>query len=226
MGERIEVKRPDGKSCPAYLATPAQGDSAPGFVMIQEWWGLNDQIKGLADRLAGEGYRVLVPDLYRGRVTVDPDEATHLMTGLDFGDAASQDLRGAVQHLKRSSPKVAVGGFCLGGALTVIAAVHVPEVDAALCFYGIPPAPAADPAKVRVPFAGHFASRDDWCTPAAVDALEAGLARSGVAHEIHRYEAQHAFMNEKRPEVYDAACAELAWRRGLDFLARTVGTGR
>jgi len=222
MAELIEVKRPDGKTCPAYLAGAASG-SSPGFVMIQEWWGLNDQIEGLADRLATEGYRVLVPDLYRGKKTTSPDEAGQLMAGLDFADAAKQDVRGAVQHLKQTgSAKVAVGGFCLGGAVTVIAAVHVPEADAALCFYGIPPATVADPAQVRVPFQGHFAQHDDWCTPAAVDALEAGLAKSGVPCEVHRYDAQHAFMNASRPEVYDAAAAELAWRRGVEFLARAL----
>jgi len=215
MGTMIDVKRPDGKTCPAYLATPRQGDDAPAFVMIQEWWGLNDQMKGLADRLATEGFRVLVPDLYRGRVTVNPDEANHMMTGLDFAGATNQDIRGCAQRLKQTSKTVAVGGFCLGGALTVLAGVHVPEVDACACFYGIPPSEA-------VPFIGHFANRDDWCTPEAVDKLEAGLGRAGVEHEIYRYDAQHAFMNERRPEVYDRACAELAWRRTLDFLARTI----
>ena len=223
MGELIDVKRPDGNTCPAYLVNPKPGASAPGFVMIQEWWGLNDQIKGVAERLAGEGYRVLVPDLYRGKKAANADEAGQLMGGLDFLDAGTQDVRGCVQHLKQSSRKAAVGGFCLGGAVTVIAAVHVPEADAAVCFYGIPPVSAADPAKVRMPFQGHFASKDDWCTPAAVDALDAALKKGGVEHEIHRYEAHHAFLNEARPEVYDRACAELAWQRMKSFLAKTIG---
>jgi len=224
MGDTIYVTRPDGKTCPAYLAEPTTGAGAPGFVMIQEWWGLNEQMQGLAERLAAQGYRVLVPDLYRGKVTISPDEANHLMTGLDFLDAGTQDVRGCVQHLKQGSRKVAVGGFCMGGALTVIAAVHVPEVDAAVCYYGIPPAQAADPAKVRVPFQGHFANQDDWCTPAAVDALEAGLVKAGVLHEIYRYDAQHAFMNEARPEVYDADAAERAWQRTGDFLQRMLAS--
>jgi carboxymethylenebutenolidase len=222
MGELIEVKRPDGKTCPAYLVETKAGASAPGFVMIQEWWGLNDQIKGMAERLAGEGYRVLVPDLYRGKKASTPDEAGALMGALDFADAGAQDVRGCVQHLKKSSAKVAVGGFCLGGAVTVIAAVHVPEADASVCFYGIPPASVADPAQVQKPFQGHFASIDDWCTPAAVDALEKALAKSGTSFEIHRYQAHHAFMNEARPDVYDRACADLAWQRTKDFLARAL----
>lgn len=223
MGEMIEVKRPDGKTCPAYLATPSAGDSAPGFVMIQEWWGLNDQMKGLADRLAGEGYRVLVPDLYRGKLTSEMDEANHMMSNLNFPDAAEQDVRGCAQHLKQSSSKVAVGGFCMGGALTIIAAVKLEEVDAAACFYGIPPKEVADPKDVRVPFIGHFANQDDWCTPEAVNGLEASLKEGGADFALHRYDAQHAFMNEKRPEVYDEACASQAWARTLEFLRAKLG---
>src|SRR5258708_33058992 len=97
------------------------------------------------------------------------------MSGLDFPDAAHQDLRGAAQHLKSNSGKVAVMGFCMGGALTIAAAVHVPEAAAAVCFYGIPPKELADPARIKVPFQGHFANQDDWCTPAAVDGLEKAL---------------------------------------------------
>src|ERR1041385_7127764 len=113
MGKMIEYKRPDGKSVNGYLAEPAAGSKAPGMVVIQEWWGMNDQIKGVADKLAKAGYRALVPDLYRGKSTVDAKEAEHLMTGLNFGDAAGQDIRGAVQYLKQASPKVGVTGFCM-----------------------------------------------------------------------------------------------------------------
>src|SRR5262245_47444156 len=117
----INIKRPDGKECSGFYAEPAGGKTAPGIVVIQEWWGLNDQIKGVAGRLAAAGYRALVPDLYRGKVGLDKKEAEHLMSGLNFGDAAGQDIRGAVQYLKHDSPKVAVMGFCMGGALTVLA---------------------------------------------------------------------------------------------------------
>src|SRR3977135_1187172 len=126
MGKMIEFKRPDGKSVNGYLAEPKAGSKAPGMVVIQEWWGMNDQIKGVADKLAAAGYRALVPDLYRGKSTVEAKEAEHLMKGLNFGEAAGQDIRGAVQFLKKESPKVAVTGFCMGGALTVLSAVNVP----------------------------------------------------------------------------------------------------
>jgi carboxymethylenebutenolidase len=179
MGEMIQFKRPDGKTCPGYLATPKAGStSAPGFVVIQEWWGLNDQIKKTADLLAEAGYQALVPDLYRGRLTTAAEEANHFMASLNFLDAADQDIRGATQYLKQSSKKVAVGGFCMGGALTILSAVRVPEMDAGACFYGIPPADAADPKMIKIPLICHFAERDDWCTPAKVNDLEAVLKQS------------------------------------------------
>jgi len=151
MGEMIQFKRPDGKTCPGYVATPKVGVGAHGFVCIQEWWGLNEQIKKTADRFAEAGYRALVPDLYRGKVAKASDEASHMMANLDFPDAAEQDIRSAVQYLKQSSKKVAVGGFCMGGALTVLAAVRVPEMDAGACFYGLPELPADEVKKIRIP---------------------------------------------------------------------------
>lgn len=220
MGEIIQFKRPDGKICPGYLATPKTGSGAPGFVVIQEWWGLNDQIKETADRLAEAGYRALVPDLYRGRVATASDEASHLMTNLNFPDAAGEDIRGAVQYLKQSSRKVAVGGFCMGGALTLLAAVRVPEMDAGACFYGIPPLEASELQKIKIPLICHFANRDDWCTPAKVNEMEATLKRSKSQFEFYRYDAQHAFMNEARPQVYDPVSAKTAWERTLEFLKK------
>src|SRR5437016_7724328 len=210
MGTMIEFGRPDEGRTKGYLATAGQG--RPGIVVIQEWWGLNDQICGVADRFARAGYNALAPDLYKGRLTAAPDEANHLMSSLNFPDATHQDLRGAAQHLKGSSGKVAVMGFCMGGALTIAAAVHVPEAAAAVCFYGIPPKEFADPAKIKIPLQGHFANRDDWCTPAAVDELDTALARSGAPYEIHRYQAAHAFANG-RSAAYDLASAEESWNR-------------
>ena len=218
MGEMVQFKRPDGKSCPGYLATPKAGAGAPGFVCIQEWWGLNEQIKRTADRLADAGFRALVPDLYRGKVAKAADEANHMMKGLNFPDAAEQDVRGAVQCLKQSSKKVAVGGFCMGGALTILAAARVPEMDAGACFYGIPDLSATELKKIKIPLTCHFAKQDGWITPAKVTELEAVLKQSKSKFEIYSYDAQHAFMNELRPEVYDPSSAKLAWDRTLKFL--------
>jgi carboxymethylenebutenolidase len=217
MGQMIEFKCPNGSQAPGYLAEPGRKD-APGVVMIQEWWGLNPQIKGVADRFAQAGYRALVPDLYRGRVTGKADEASHMMDGLDFVGATHQDLRGAAQYLKAAGGKVAVMGFCMGGALTIMAAVHVPEVDAGVCYYGIPQAKHADPLKIRVPLQCHFANRDDWCTPAAVNALEEKLKAGKIRYELYRYPGAHGFFNETRAEVYDPKGAEESWERTLKFL--------
>lgn len=219
VGTHIQFARPDGGATDGYLAT--SGEGRPGIVVIQEWWGLNDQICGVADRFARAGYNALAPDLYKGRLTSEADEANHLMTGLNFPDATHQDLDGAVNYLKKKGDKVGVMGFCMGGALTIAVAAHVPNIAAAVCFYGIPSQEFADPTKIRVPFQGHFANKDDWCTPAKVDELEAALKQGGIRHEIHRYEAAHAFFNE-RSSGYDVASANLAWDRMAEFLKKSL----
>jgi carboxymethylenebutenolidase len=224
MGKTVSFKRPDGKSVNGYLAEPANAAKAPGVVVIQEWWGLNDQIKGVADKLAKAGYRALVPDLYRGKVTLEAKEAEHLMTNLNFGDAAGQDVRGAVQHLKSSgSPKVGVTGFCMGGALTLLSAVNVPEADAEVAWYGFPPLEYIDPKKIKAPLMGHYATEDAAFPIAKVDELEKKLRDAGVKFEFHRYKAKHAFANEEANSknlamlAYNPQAAELAWKRTMEF---------
>jgi carboxymethylenebutenolidase len=231
MGKLIDYKRPDRQSVNGYLAEPSANHNAPGVVVIQEWWGLNDQIKGVADKLAAAGYRALVPDLFRGKVALDAPEAEHLMNDLNFGDAAGQDVRGAVQYLKASgSTKVAVTGFCMGGALTLLAAVNAPELDAAVVWYGVPPLEYVDPTKIKAPLMGHFGTRDTVFPIEKVDELEKKLRQSAVAFEFFRYDAKHAFANEtadsKKLEFlqYDAKAAELAWRRTMEFLAKHLKT--
>jgi len=227
MGRTIEYKRPDGQGVSGYLAEPAEVVAAPGIVVIQEWWGLNDQIRGVADKLAAAGYRALVPDLYRGQVALGANEAQHLMEGLDFGVAAGQDLRGAVQYLKASgSARVGVTGFCMGGALTLLAAVNVPEADACVVWYGFPPLEYVDAAKIKAPLMGHWALEDTAFPIAKVAELEKKLDDAHVGYEFHRYQAKHAFANETADSKkldflkYDPAAAALAWQRTLEFLAR------
>lgn len=229
MGKMINYTRPDGQSVDGYLSEPPQGRNAPGVVVIQEWWGLNDQIKGVADKLAAAGYRALVPDLYRGKVALEAREAEHLMKGLNFGDAAAQDVRGAVQYLKASgSPKAAVTGFCMGGALTVLAAANVPELNAAVIWYGVPPLEYVDASKIKIPLLGHFAIHDTSFPIALVDGLEKKLQPAKVSFEFHRYDAKHAFANETADSKhldflkYNAKAAELAWSRTMEFLGRQL----
>ena len=229
MGKSINFKRPDGKDVAGYLAEPTTGSNAPGMVVIQEWWGLNDQIKGVADKMAAAGYRALVPDLYRGKVALAANEAEHLMNALDFGDAAGQDVRGALQYLKATgSAKAGVTGFCMGGALTMLAVANVPETDAGVAWYGYPPLEYIDASKIKVPVMGHWATEDAAFPIAKVDTLEKMLGDAKVKFEFHRYNAKHAFANETAdsknlPMIkYDPVAAELAWQRTMDFLGKHI----
>ena len=230
MGQHVQFNRPDGQSLTGYLAEPSNPTGAPAIVVIQEWWGLNDQIKGVADRLATAGYIALVPDLYRGKSTVEAEEAHHLMTGLNFGDAAAQDIRGAVQFLKTRADKVGVTGFCMGGALTLLTLSNVPEVDAGVVWYGCPPLEYIDASKIKVPVQGHFATQDQFFAIDTIDQLEKQLKAANVTTDFHRYLAHHAFANEtavgpkRLPATqYDPVWAQQAWDRTLRFLGRTLG---
>jgi len=224
----VSFTRPDGTAVNGYLADAGPG--RPGVVVIQEWWGLNDQIRGVADRLAAAGFTALVPDLYRGKSTVEAEEAHHLMSGLNFADAASQDIRGAVQHLKSRGNKVGVTGYCMGGALTVLSLTMVPEADAGVVWYGYPPLEFVDASQIKAPVIAHWATQDVPFPIAGVDALEEKLRAAGVAYTGHRYLAHHGFANETaqgpgRIEMtqYDAAWSQQAWDRTMAFFGRVLG---
>jgi len=227
---QITFKRPDGTDCSGFSVEPKAGAAAPGLVVIQEWWGLNDQIKGVAQRFADQGYRVLVPDLYRGKLGLDAKEAEHLMTNLNFADAAGQDIRGAVQHLKQTSAQVGITGFCMGGALTLLSAMFVPEADAAAAWYGFPPIEYIDAGKITMPLLGHFATDDQFFPIGNVDELEKKLKAAGARYTFHRYQAQHAFANEENvdkpmPIKYDQTAAETAWKRTFEFFDQHLAGG-
>lgn len=225
----IEYKRPDGQAVKGYLAEPADKTHAPGVVVIQEWWGLDSEVKAVADRLAKDGYRALVPDLYRGKLALEAKEAEHLMGDLNFGDAAGQDIRGAVQYLKATgSKKVVVTGFCMGGALTVLSACNVPELDGTVVWYGYPPLEYVDTTLITKPMMAHWATHDDFFTISGVDQLDAKLTEANIQHEFYRYDAKHAFANPKAdsrgmpPLQYDEASARLAWDRTMQFLKKNL----
>jgi carboxymethylenebutenolidase len=229
MGTMVEFKRPDGQAATGWLA---QAEHAlASVVVIQEWWGLNDQIRGVAERLASAGFSALVPDLYRGKSTVEAEEAHHLMSGLNFGDAASNDVRGAVQFLKArrvGSGKVGMTGYCMGGALTVLALTTVPEADVGVIWYGLPPLEYVDASKVGArPVLAHWATQDQAFSIDKVDALEAKLREARVNYEGHRYLAHHGFANEmavgpRRIPItqYDPVWAQQAWDRTMRFFGQ------
>ncbi|MFP3567386.1 dienelactone hydrolase family protein [Paraburkholderia sp. SIMBA_030] len=228
-GSMITFRRPDGQDIQGYLSKPQKLEGAPAIVVIQEWWGLNDQIRGVADRLAQSGYLALVPDLFRGKTTVEEAEAHHLLDGLDFGDAASQDIRGAVQYLKQHSERVGVTGYCMGGALTLLALCNIPEASAGVVWYGFPPLEYIDASKIKVPVLGHWATQDGFFPAETVDALEAKLTGANVDVEFHRYLAHHAFANETAVgpgriagTQFDPVWSQLAWDRTLTFFGREL----
>ncbi len=232
MGTTVSFRRPDGQAITGYLAETTRPIGAPAVVVIQEWWGLNDQIRGVADRLADAGYLALVPDLYRGKSTVDEEEANHLMTALNFGDAAAQDVRGAVQYLKTRAARVGCVGFCMGGALTLLAAANVPELDAAVTWYGCPPLEYLDASQIKIPLQGHWATQDAHFPPAQIDALAAKLTGAGVQFDFHHYLARHGFGNEQAvgpgriaSTQYDPVWAQRAWDRTFTFFGQHLRQG-
>jgi carboxymethylenebutenolidase len=223
MGERIRFTA-NGTTTPGYLARPKGG--GPGVIVIQEWWGLVPHIEQIADRFADAGFVALAPDLYHGESTKSPDQAGKMMMAMRV-DQAERDLAGAIDHLvaqpEVSTKKVGTVGFCMGGALSLFAASKNPEVGACVVFYGGHPHVKPDLAALQAPVLGFFAGKDGFVTPQAVKALDAELTRLGKRHEFHTYpEADHAFFNDHRPEVYDAAAAADAWGKLLAFFKREL----
>ncbi len=215
----------NGKTGSGYLAVPESG-SGPGVIVLQEWWGLVDHIKEVADRFAAEGCVALAPDMYHGETTTSPDDAGKLMMALDIG-RVEQDLRGAIDHLlgreEVSSARVGTVGFCMGGQLSLYAACENASVGACVVFYGIHPKVTPNLAALEAPVLGFFAEQDDFVPPAAARQLEADLQAAGKSADITIIDgADHAFFNDTRAEVYNAAHADTCWTRMLAFYREHV----
>lgn len=195
------------------LVAPDGGGKPPGVVVIQEWWGINDQIQAVAERYAAAGFVAVVPDLYHGKIAKDAEEAGAMMNALDFGKAV-QEIAGAVAFVReRSNGKVAVTGYCLGGALSFAAAVNIRGLAAVVPFYGLPG--DLDWSKIDAPVQAHFAQHDEWATVAGAQKIKDAVK---VPMELYTYDAQHAFANERRPEVHNADAAKQSWDRAVAFL--------
>ena len=230
MGEIIEYPS-NGSTGTGYLAVPAGGPTTgAGVVVLQEWWGLVDQIKRTCDRFAEAGFTALAPDLYHGTTVplTEPDEAGKEMMALKM-DNAAKDLSGAVDelNLRTGRSEVGVVGFCMGGGLALVLATQRPDaVKAVVPAYGLIPWPDARPdySKLSAAVLGHAAEEDDFFTPEAARQLEAQLKELGKDAEFHFYEgAGHAFFNEDRPEVYRPEAAALLWDRTVAFLRERLG---
>ncbi len=225
MYEPIKFPTKSGADAPGELVLPEGVERAPAVVLIQEWWGLNGQIRHVAARLAREGFLVAIPDLYHGRWTIDAAEAQKLMEGLDW-PRALEEIGGAAAFLAkhpRSNGHVGVVGFCLGGALSFAAATVLPELRAVVPYYGLAPSDKFDYGNVKAPILAHFASKDEWARPDLARTLTDEMHARGQSMELHVYEAGHAFAHESRKDVYVAECAALAWSRTTAFLHRHLG---
>ncbi|MBI4201981.1 MAG: dienelactone hydrolase family protein [Chloroflexi bacterium] len=219
----VEFKA-NGGTAQGYLAWPNRRGPAPGIVLIQEWWGLDDHIKDVARRFAAQGYAVLAPDLYHGQVTTEPSEAMKLTQSMDR-DRAMKELKGAVLFLKEqpfSTGKVGTIGYCMGGGLSLAAACANREVDACVVYYGGSPSPIDQVRNLNGPFLGIYAERDTRIT-GAVPALREALAQAGKTFETHVYQgADHAFFNDTRSEIYNPAASQDAWQKTLAFFATNL----
>ena len=213
------VKFPsNGGTTDAYLAAPASG-KGPGVIVIQEWWGLVDHIKQVCDRFAAEGFTALAPDMYHGKTATEPDGAGKLFMALNIGQA-EKDLKGAASYLAQhsSTKKLGAVGFCMGGQLALFAGTLNPAIGAVVDFYGIHPNVKPDYAKLSGPVLGLFAEKDGFVTPDVARGVDAAIKKAGKQSEVHIYPGvDHAFFNDTRPDAYNKAAADDAWRRTLAF---------
>jgi carboxymethylenebutenolidase len=223
VGEMVSFPS-NGDSCDGYLALPESGGGA-GVIVIQEWWGLVDHIKDLANRFAAEGFVALAPDFFHGAATDEPDEAQRLLMGLAM-DRAAKDIQGAAQYLAGRNDVagngVGVVGFCMGGSLALWSGALADEVKVAVGFY------PAIPWEKMSPTWGNYAnksamihaSEEDGTSKAdGIQAAVTGIQEAGGGVEVYDYPgSSHAFFNDQRPEVYSKGHSEQAWRRTLDLL--------
>ena len=216
----------NGRATRGYLARPAGDGPWPGVVVIQEWWGLNDNIRDIADKVAGEGFVALAPDLYYGQVAQEPDEARKLAMALEYPDAL-RVIQAAVDHLiglDAVAPKrVGLVGFCMGGGLAWHGAAQLNGIGAsAPCYGGGPEMTPDEAARITAPVLAIYGGEDRGVSPEVAQRRAALMEVAGVAHETVIYPgAQHAFMNDRRP-VYDAEAAEDAWRRIFALFRETL----
>ena len=198
----------------AHVARP-ENDSAACVVLIHEWWGINDHIRDIAGRYAKEGYLCLAPDLYRGAVARDSEEAAKMMQGLAIDDGL-ETIGATIAEAKTSynAKKFGITGYCMGGTFALRAACEISEIAAAAPFYGdIPEENVLKQLKAPTLFIA--GTRDAWINPEKVKQLTEAARKYSLPVEAVSYDADHAFFNNTRPEVYDAEAATDAWRRVL-----------
>ncbi len=223
-GETVRYGQMDGKDLIGYLAKPADATAeTPALLVVHEWWGLNDNIKKTADRLAGEGYIALVADLYGGETASIPKEAIKLMMAL-MADTSKGDenVKQAYRYLDEivGAPRIGSIGWCMGGRWSLRTAVLFPDdIDATVIYYGNTTDDEAELAPLKMPVLGNFAADDPVVKVESVKAFTAVMENLGKDIDVKIYEgAQHGFSNPSGM-AYNAEAAEDAWRRTIGFLS-------
>jgi carboxymethylenebutenolidase len=224
MAERVQFPSDSGP-CDGYLALPEKG-SGPAVVVIQEWWGLVPHIEDVTRRFASEGFLALAPDLYHGKSTTSPDAAGRLLMELD-ADRAQREIAAAGAYLLKrpecASKTYGVVGFCMGGALAQLDATRDGKVGAAVSFYGGFKKLDLDWSRLSGPLLLIYAELDASVPPSQAQPLVESIRKVGKEADSVAYPgANHAFFNDARPGVYNAAAAADAWKRTLAHLRKSV----
>lgn len=225
MTRKVTVPTKTNEPLEGALCEPPGSGKTGAVVVVHEWHGLNEVMQRHGEELAQAGFLSLVPDLFHGRVASTDAEAAAMITTFDFQKAVGE-IGAAVAYLRahpRGNGRVAVVGFCLGGALALATARYVPGVDAVVPFYGLPRFPTDEFTSVKTPICGHYARVDDWANPAVAEEIQQKVRAGGGQMDLHVYDAAHAFMRSTDPTTYEPNSAALAWQRTVDFLRRHIG---
>ena len=214
--ETLEFNTSNG-AAKAFAASPENTENQKAVILIHEWWGLNDQIKKTAERYANEGVTAIAPDLYRGKLAADPDEAAQLMADLEIDDGL-ETIRAAISTAQENygNSNFGISGYCMGGTFALQAACKVEGINAAAPYYGDIPT-ESELENLSIPVIFISAKQDAWINPEKVGELEFAAEKFDLDVEFISYDADHAFANSTRPEVYDQNAADDAWKRVLNF---------
>jgi carboxymethylenebutenolidase len=223
--EMISYPDRDGEELTGYLARPADGEPRAAVIVIQEWWGLDEHIQDLTRRFAAEGFVALAPDLYKGQVATEPDEARKLVMELDMAEAVAEIDQGIAFLLEQeyvAGDKAGVVGFCMGGGLALQLAVNSDRVGAAVPFYGTLLEPE-QAAQVQAPVQAHYGTEDRFDLDALEEMGQIIEEEAGQPSEVYIYEgAPHAFLNDTAASYRPEAAAE-AWERTLAWFRQHLG---
>lgn len=222
--ETINFETQNGATT-AFVAQPdsaTNGANIAAVILIHEWWGINDHVRDLAGRYAAEGFLCVAPDLFRGQTASNPAEAQKLMHALEMDDGLNTINHALEETTERYGvKKIGITGYCMGGTFALSAACEVDALGAAAPFYGDIPDEAAL-SRLKVPTLFIAGARDNWITPEKVEGLKEAARKYDLPVEVVSYDADHAFFNDTRPEVYNPEAAADAWQRVLKLFGERL----